>query len=148
MKMPGQAVLDRVADMFEENPESWYQGWGLMPGGEEVIHGPNLQQVGQQVAMCTDVAIQKLGMPLGGEPVVGQARRMVYNYLDVRHRRSSIFEWNDASGRTVEEVVATLRAASRMGDSSRSRDREPMRFRRVREAFRAIATKVYASQPA
>ncbi len=121
MQQPGAMVLRRVAAMFRENPGSWSQGFfGVLPGGVAIGEDPGYETIKRMTAMCIDIAIVKIGMPLGGTQVVDEARRMFCNRRGMPHTRKAIWEYNDADGRSIEQVITTLEDAAAYGDGSRS----------------------------
>jgi hypothetical protein len=89
-------ILDRAADYVD-------QGW-CQHDGEREING--------QLCYCAYGAMQKARLDVAffalTEPVV----RAVKKHIGLSDE-SSIFDWNDAPGRTQQEVVDTLRAVAR-----------------------------------
>ncbi|RJR12999.1 hypothetical protein C4585_02685 [Candidatus Parcubacteria bacterium] len=89
-----------------------------MPDGTYVGEDPDDNTIKRMRSFCVDVAIMKFGAMLGGEPVIEQARRMVYNTLGCKHNRAKIWTWNDKGKRTVEQVIALIERAAEKADAS------------------------------
>lgn len=94
-------ILDRAADLIEER--GWNQGWYVNECG-------GLCAVG---AMYTAAGVE---LPVGAEfpDIPDEVSNAVLRAFRVfgDHVKRLASAWNDAPGRTKEEVVSTLRAAA------------------------------------
>ncbi len=142
MQMPAQVVLRKVAARYREHHGSWCQHWGRTSDGALIANEPTadiLARIGPTDPCCIDVAIRLIGADYGGPVVIEQARRMVYNQLGYDHLPENLFDWNDAEGRTVEEVIAMLEAAADAGNSS------PTWPERIEDGLKRLVQKTFAA---
>lgn len=88
--MSTKEALNAAADYIEQN--GWFQD-------EPADAGDG-----------TACAIWALDEVAGG--FYNDARNALVNHLGLRELRLSVIQWNDAPGRTKEEVIAAFRAAA------------------------------------
>lgn len=85
----------------------WGQGFGLLPDGricaQWAIHG---------AAGCTeDADLSERVPPTPARALANDAAAAVLDAVGVAAIPKQLVDWNDAEGRTVEEVIAAFRGA-------------------------------------
>lgn len=98
-------ILDKAADLIEER--GWHQGDYVGPTGCLCPYGAMYLAVGITPAGRGNTNDWPGWTPDRGGPFLDAARWLA-RYL----RGRAVSVWNDAEGRTKEEVVSTLRAAA------------------------------------
>lgn len=82
--------VDHLADFLEENPETWCQGHGAIDEEGAAVNPLNPDAV----KWC----------------LWGFGHKFHISYFDIYARiGESLVTWNDAPGRTVQDVIAKLR---------------------------------------
>jgi hypothetical protein len=110
-----ELLLLRVAREYGANPSLWCpNGWGTMPDGARWELGEDLTpSIAQQLSsVCIDSALIRFGEEYGGEMTAEAARQLIYTEIGGKPERQSIHSYNDAKGRTLEEVIQLLESAS------------------------------------
>jgi hypothetical protein len=96
-----EKLLTKVADHFEAHPETWTQGEYARDA-----EGSPLGDVKDPAAVCWCMEGAIHWLAPSGE-IADEAF-----WLCMRSVPSTVFEFNDAPGRTVAEVIAQLREAA------------------------------------
>jgi hypothetical protein len=113
-EMKTSEVLDLAADLIEER--GWVQGTGWEGSGALCLEGGIAAAAGTQRwsnGMVNTVALHQC-----------PAYIAVAEHLN---RDAVLWQWNDAEGRTAEEVITVLRAASAVASAKEaSVEREPV----------------------
>jgi hypothetical protein len=110
-----ELLLLRVAREYGANPSLWCpNGWGTMPDGARWELGEDLTpSIAQQLSsVCIDSALIRFGEEYGGEMTAEAARQLIYTEIGGKPERQSIHSYNDAKGRTLDEVIAMLESAA------------------------------------
>src|SRR5688572_28657725 len=102
--MNASDLCEKLSDFFEKNPNLWWSGTSIRsfdPGQQE----------------CLLTGLYTIGK---GEPeIVRESQRLLREAIlrnpfiikDYRGNSRSISSYNDASGRTVEDIITILRTA-------------------------------------
>lgn len=100
-----QVIEDAIALLC--SPHSWRQNNIAVNGRNLPVPGPLVKEA---VAWCLDGALQ-LAAAKYGSAALEMARNRVCAYAGLVPNQQSIWTWNDAKGRSHEEVLGLLRGA-------------------------------------
>ena len=113
-KTLGAIVLDGVAAELEKPTTGWTQHtWARDATGTSVAF--RVSNADNNHSMCFDAWLQVVARRVGGgTPALRQARDLLFQHLKLEgeKRQDAIITWNDAKGRTRQDLVNAARAAA------------------------------------